>query len=974
MSEPKLISPMLDNFLMGEPMSAHHGVRCCPAMKKDSDEKYIVKIISIPASQTQLDALLLAGAYKDSASAMAYFKDLSDGVLEEAQMLQRLSKLEGFVSYEQWQIVPMENETGYDVYLLSPYRQSLQRFFKKHTMTHLGAVNLGLDLCAAMAVCRHAGMLYVDLKPDNIFLSEDQEYRIGDLGFIPMNSLKYASLPEKYRSVYTAPEIKDALSSLNPTIDIYAIGLILYQAFNDGVLPIDGQPSEEPLPPPQYADYEMAEIILKACAPNPVDRWKSPIEMGQAIISYMQRNGANDTPIVPPAVAVESPAPAADTAAPDPLPEHPPVDEVPIPAEETPPAEPVEVQESKQAPEEDASDLSFLEQMVSDETAPDASELVDVAYHELSEDISDILTQADELIAHDAPDPVVAPEPIDVPVPPPITVTQEDSDNESVSETDSDPSDLDDTEEVTVDTPQEEASEDAQPAPRKKGIFKRLAITVIVLLLAAGLFYGGYYFYQNYYLQPVSMQLEGDANHLSVIVTTEVNESLLTVVCTDTYGNVSTQPLSNGVAQFDQLTPNTQYQITLEVAGFYKLTGQTYGSYNTPQKTEIIQFSATTGSEDGSVLLNFAVDGKEPDQWSVAYSAEGEEEQTVTFTGHMVTIRDLTLDKAYTFRLISDSPLYIVGTDEITYTPTALVYADNLKITSCDNGALSATWDAPEDHPVNSWTVRCYNDDGYDQTIVTEDTQAVFTDIDTTKGHTVEVTAEGMMVGTHTYITDNAVTVSNIQADTSDPTKLSVNWDYSGTKPEDGWLLLYAIDNSETSEVVSCESNSATITPLVPNAHYTFTIQTASGATVFGGTLSLDTPDASDFDDYGLTPDKLNFTMCLTPEEEDWSYSDVSSDAITTDFQVGQKASFILKVSSYNYDMYDMVTLFVIRDENGNVVSAASETRPWASMWHNRRCELNIPALPDTPGSYTVTIYFNGAYAGEEAFTVTAAS
>ena len=53
MSELKLISPMLDNFVMGEPMSDHHAVRCCPAMQNDSDERYIVKIISIPASQAQ---------------------------------------------------------------------------------------------------------------------------------------------------------------------------------------------------------------------------------------------------------------------------------------------------------------------------------------------------------------------------------------------------------------------------------------------------------------------------------------------------------------------------------------------------------------------------------------------------------------------------------------------------------------------------------------------------------------------------------------------------------------------------------------------------------------------------------------------------------------------------------------------------------------------------------------------------------
>ena len=74
MSAPKLISPLLDGFVMGPPISNHHGVRCCPAMKHNSDNKYIVKIVSVPASQSQLDALLLTGAYNDPGEAMDYFK------------------------------------------------------------------------------------------------------------------------------------------------------------------------------------------------------------------------------------------------------------------------------------------------------------------------------------------------------------------------------------------------------------------------------------------------------------------------------------------------------------------------------------------------------------------------------------------------------------------------------------------------------------------------------------------------------------------------------------------------------------------------------------------------------------------------------------------------------------------------------------------------------------------------------------
>ena len=185
MSDIKLVSPLLDGYVMGDPMSSHDGVRCCPAMKENSDEKYIIKIISVPASQKQLDALLLTGAYKDAAAAMEYFKELSDGVVKEAETLQQLAKLEGFLPYDGWQVVPMEdNKLGYNVYLVSSYKQSLEKFLRRNPMTHLGTVNLGLDLCAALAICRRAGYMYVDLKPSNIYLTGEREYRIGDLGFV----------------------------------------------------------------------------------------------------------------------------------------------------------------------------------------------------------------------------------------------------------------------------------------------------------------------------------------------------------------------------------------------------------------------------------------------------------------------------------------------------------------------------------------------------------------------------------------------------------------------------------------------------------------------------------------------------------------------------------------------------------------------------------------------------------------------
>ena len=112
LSEPRLISPLLDGYAMGGPISSHDGVCCCPAMRENADDKYIVKIISIPASQVQVDALLLSGAHRDQAAALAYFKDLAESTAKEAEVLKQLAKLEGFTPYDSWQIEPKQSEVG----------------------------------------------------------------------------------------------------------------------------------------------------------------------------------------------------------------------------------------------------------------------------------------------------------------------------------------------------------------------------------------------------------------------------------------------------------------------------------------------------------------------------------------------------------------------------------------------------------------------------------------------------------------------------------------------------------------------------------------------------------------------------------------------------------------------------------------------------------------------------------------------
>ena len=998
MSEPKLIEPLLKNHIMGAPISQHHGVRCCPALLKNTDEKFIVKIVSIPAKESQLAALLLTGACADEADAQRYFLKQADAVTAEAELLKKLSALEGFRGYEDWQIYTEEDAVGCDVYLLSRYSHTLATLIKNNALTHLSAVNLGLDLCAALSLCRRHGNIYLDLRPENVIRNENGEFRICDLGFISLDSLKYISLPDKYRSAYTAPEVTDEYACLNTTLDTYAAGLILYQVFNGGVLP------QDMAEPPIYADYDMAQIILKACAADPADRWEDPQQMGQALVNYMQSHTVNDTPIIP---------------LPEPEPEEEPVEE---PVEETaeepeveqesqePAEEPESVEETTDEAEETSEEVEkTAEEVVTEETSeeepaaeahiPDELEIAEQFVIDgfifddaetaddtdpFSEEMDQMLAQADELIAHQTPDPVVAPEAIDIPMPDPIVLEPEEVPVEEPQQDEEVP-EVEEEEEVPDEAPkaeplrftdseEEEEYDSYRPQTRKK--LTGLIWTLIVVLLVSVLAAGGFYYYQNIYLQTIH-DVTADVFEDQAVITVDTNadNSLLTVICTDIYGNSRQLPLVDGKATFTGLNAGTTYKITLSVSGHHKLIGTTTTGFSTATQTNILNFTAIAGDSDGSVILNFSVQGPDSKAWSVHYSAPGEPEREVACTGHMATITGLTVGAEYTFWLVPEEELYVIGTDSMVYSALPLIYAQDLTIHGYHDGKLLVTWNVPEGMNVESWFVRCYNNDGFEFSTTVTDTMIAIEGLDPANSYTVELTAAGMTVSKWTTITENSVTFKEITVNNvfdgviSDT--LYLTWTYEGVAPAGGWQISYTIDGGERQFITTTE-NYVSIFPVMPGCTYSFSFVMPEGITSFGGTAEYTAPHTT-FDLLGAQAENFTFRMCYRPQGDNWRWYYLWEDDFTNSYLVGQQTSFVVHVDGELLEgNASLTTLFIIRDSEGNLVNvSAGKTLNWATMWDRNYTELDMPVMPSTPGQYTVNIYFGQAYVISVDFTVT---
>lgn len=982
MSDIKLVSPMLDNFHIGDPISDHNGIRCCPAMKKDSDEKYIVKVISIPASQVQYDALLLTGVCSDRESALAYFNDLVSGIVDEIKTLEKLSSLEGFLPIDDYQIVEMDDDVGYDIYLLSKYQKTLVKQFRKQEMTHLGAINMGLDLCAALSVCRKLGYLYADLKPNNVYLTGEQSYRIGDIGFIKLDSLKYASLPESYRSAYTAPEIKDAYSSLNTTIDIYALGLILYQAYNGGILPVADEDSGT-FPPPAYADSEMSEIILKACASSIDDRWQTPIEMGQALVGYMQRNGANDTLIVPyvePTIIDDN---AADTQE---------------AVEDAP--EDVAIAEDIVYTEDVLGNLSFL-----DDGSTESGADEEVTYDEVTEDVSEILAAADEVISQydSVTEPEIVQEPsveeaeaepteenlaveIDEEEATPeeavedcaVEETPEDETQETDSETITVPLS---TEEAQIETPVEddvieitadendftelatEDSADEPAAPKKKSSWWKI---LIIALLAAGIAVAGYFYYTLCYLQPVTMELNGFENNLTVSVDCAADG--LYVICSDAYGNQHKASVVNGKAEFDTLAPDTVYSVTVDTDKFHKLTGDTTATHKTDVQTKITQFVALNGAEAGDVVIRFSVDGPDCDAWNLYYAPTGSADITLPFTGHEVTLSGLTIGHQYTFRLEPISELYFEEGNTITFIPTVPVKANNLTVSGYTDSSLTVTWSEPTIGNIYNWIVQCTDNASYNKTIQTSNLSATFDGIDPETFYTITVFAENMSVGTEINAAKGLISLSDFNTSVNDGT-LALTWNSS--EENSNWAITYTVGKSQMQELTVTDGNRLEI-PYVPNATYEFTIVAADDRFTVNPRYTFTTETAPVFNSYKLSADDIDFLMYKTPRGSNWNYRTLINSATSSQFQARDKATFLLAIP-YEFDKPadSILVTYAIYDADGNCVSSASENNVWNAMWNNGYAVLNVPGLPSATGNYKIAILFNGAQANETIFAIT---
>lgn len=258
-------------------------------------ERAALKVISFPSDPEEVEERCRSGC--DAQTLAASYRRQMERVLEEYSLMMQLKRNPNVVLCDTYETVPHADGIGWDIYI----RMELLTPLKKYlgcVITPEQTIRLGEELCNALIACQEKNIIHRDIKPDNILMTETGAAKLGDFGIAKMAEKTMAGTRTGTPG-FIAPEVFHN-QPYGKSVDIYSLGLVLYWMLNRRTLPFLPLPPEvytpedeqralqrrmqgETLPRPVDGSRALQDVVLKACAYDPTDRYASPEELCRAL-------------------------------------------------------------------------------------------------------------------------------------------------------------------------------------------------------------------------------------------------------------------------------------------------------------------------------------------------------------------------------------------------------------------------------------------------------------------------------------------------------------------------------------------------------------------------------------------------------------------------------------------------------------------------------------------------------------------
>lgn len=276
------------------------------------EEHCALKVISIPTSVAELESMRNEGM--DDESIKTYYRGMVEEFVQEIAMMSKLKGNVNIVSHEDYAVIEHKNHIGWDILIRMELLTALPNHLRQSPLTEKDVINLSIDICNALITCQNHRIIHRDIKLDNIFLSKDGKYKLGDFGVARTIEKTISGLSKKGTYTYMAPEVyKSEPYGMN--VDLYSLGIVMYKLLNNNrepFLPPHPQPithsskndalvkrmSGAVIPPPEHASQFMKRIVLKSCNYKSANRYQTPQQMKVDLESVRNSIATGTTPVL----------------------------------------------------------------------------------------------------------------------------------------------------------------------------------------------------------------------------------------------------------------------------------------------------------------------------------------------------------------------------------------------------------------------------------------------------------------------------------------------------------------------------------------------------------------------------------------------------------------------------------------------------------------------------------------------------